>query len=274
MHNQGVGAILDNYADVIEGGNTWRGSGTEYYGIPGTQPNDYGLKSGDDSPLTVAEDSASTSIFSVTKGSYPWESTETGNPFGPELLRWMPSNAPAFWAMCNTAGGNYGAARKISSVTYQPLWSELCFFAVTDAYPATPSEDDSMVMLQGFKRLPDNVPPDVEGDGWDRFFALSMDRGERLEWFGNGLQTYKGTLELRLRIVKYGRHHDAVASALENLAIIDAAITRGANPDHRDGTYTRALLSEGAPEIETEDATKVVAVAKYGCIYRIGSAFL
>jgi len=130
-----------------------------------------------------------------------------------------------------------------------------------------------MIVLQGFKRLPDNVPPDVEGDGWDRFFSLSLDRGERLEWFGNGIQTYKGTLELRLRIIKYGRHHDAVASALENLAIIDAVITRGADPDHRDGTYTQALIPEGAPEIETEDQTKVVAVAKYGCVYRIGSEF-
>ena len=39
-----LGAIHNNLADVLEGGNSWRGSGTAYKGIPGRYSNDPGLR--------------------------------------------------------------------------------------------------------------------------------------------------------------------------------------------------------------------------------------
>lgn len=257
--NQDLGAIADNYADVIEGGNTHRGSGTVYRGIPGIYPSDPDLRSGTDTPLTVVGSSVSTTTFDVA-GTYT-------------QARWVPEAGPAFWALCNTAGSNYEQARKVTGFN-----ATTSVFTVAPAFTAAPSANDSMIMLQGFKRLPNQVDIEAEetehASGWDRFFSISVEPGERLEYFGRGVETYITTLTVTLRLSKAFREADARASAFSNIAAIRAGMTKGANPDHRDGTYTRALYHKANAEVVKDDTNKVVIKQDFTLLYRINSELL
>ncbi len=257
---QALGFIVDNYADVIEGGNAYRGSGTSHYGIPGTRSNDKGLRDGDDTPLTATA-GGSTTAFTVSGGSWATE-------------RWVKEFTPGFLALCTSAtnSDNENKARRITN------WNDTTKVFTVDAFPSATAADDVFSILHGFKRIPNNI--DIMADaekfehGFDRFFHLRALPGQQLDWYGASGHTYQTILELRLRILKYAREHDAVASALENLAIIRSVITRGANPDHRDGTYTRALVPTGQQaEIEHEDGYKVVALDRYELIYRLDTTF-
>ncbi len=259
--NQAMSAIMRNYADVIEGGNSYRGSGTVYRGIPGTYPYDDGVRNGDDTPLTVADgDFNSTTTFEATAGS--WATS-----------RWVPESGPGFWAFCNTAGDNYQQARKVTG--YQ---DSSTVFTVAPAFSGSPSAADSMVMLQGFKRIPNTV--DIEAEevgvdgGYDRHFHLFALPGVDEDRSGRGVRSKRTELNLRLRLLKHSRVHDVVASAFENLAILTAAIESSHSPDHRDGTYTTALWAEEAAEEVVNDNIKVVVLQKFVLIYQFNAELL
>ena len=258
ISSEAVGSICEHYSDVIEGGTTWRGSGTSFRGIPGTYSNDPGLRSAADTPLT-STGSAATTTFAVSGGS--WESS-----------RWVKADTPGFFAVCTSATNaqNVDAARRITG------WNNTTKVFTVDAFPAATASGDVFAIRQGFKRIPNGIDIQDEADGgFDRFFHLTATAGEPLEWFGGGNITYKTTLELRLRFLKYARAHDLVAAAMENLAIIRPIICRGGLPDHRETSYTRALVPiGGASKIETDDKTKVVVVDSYDLIYRVSTNFL
>lgn len=258
---QPIGDILDNYADVIEGGTSWRGSGTAYLGIPGRYSNDTDIRSGADSPLTAASASANATTV-VVANTYSWEAS-----------RWGKDETPAYWLLCTASNGsgapNLDRARKVAS--YAPS----TFTFTVAAFPGNPAQNDTFDVLQGFKRLPNGI--DIEADdvgvahGFDRFFHLSAGAGEQLEWHGSGVATFKTTLELRLRLLAYGRLHDVEASAFENMALLRSAMCWG---NHRDGTYTRGLIPYGGTaEIIKMDSHKVVIRDRYSLIYRVNADF-
>lgn len=261
--NQTIGAILDSYADVIEGGSTYRGSGSSFRGVPGVYSVDEGLRLGVDTPLTVVGGASCTTTTFNVASTYSWTSS-----------RWVKADSPAFWAFCTTDAGlsNLHQARKITG------WNNTTkVFTVDPAFTAAPTANDVMTIKQGFKRLPNHL--DIEDkstespDGWDRYFQLMADDGKQLPWFGAGVRTYETTMTLRLRIVKHARERDAIASAMENMSILRVALSLGANPDHRDGTYTRALISEAAPTM-VKDQLKIVITQPFRLIYRISSDLL
>jgi hypothetical protein len=266
--NQALGLILKNYADVIEGGSSFRGSGTAYNGIPGTWPNDEGLRTATDSPLVVIGGTTgappvakcSTTTFDVGSG-YSWASD-----------RWVKENAPSFWALSTSTGTNKDAARKITG------WNNTTkVFTVSPAFTIAPVTGDSMTILQGFKRIPNNV--DIESDavnakdGFDRTFHLLASCGSRMALFGNSTQTNKTNMILRMRFAKYGREHDAVMCAFENMTTICSILSRGALPDHRDGTYTVGIWLEESPKIIKEDQQKIVISATFVLIYKVSNVF-
>lgn len=252
--NQAVGAILANYADVIEGGNSYRGSGTAHRGIPGTRPYDDGLATGADTPLDVVGDSVSTTTFDVA-ATYDWPSS-----------RWVPEAGPAFWAMQNTgSSAAYEEARKVSG------WNNATKLFTVSAFSAAPAAADSMVMLQGFKRIPNQTDIGVFTNGFDRYFHLRMSPGADEDRSGRGVRTKRTKLDLRMRFLKRGREHDAVVSAFENLAIVTAALESSHSPDHRDGTYTRALWAAEPPTEETNDDVKIIVMQRFEIIYQIAA---
>lgn len=257
ISDQAVGLILDNYADVIDGGTTWRGSGTSYRGIPGTHSNDPGLRSGDDTPLDA--ESGTTTTF-VVDSEYSWTTS-----------RWVKTDTPGYFAVCSSATvANTGAARRVTG------WNDTTKTFTTDAFPSALVADDVLTMRQGFKRIPNGIDIlGAAGNGYDRFYDLRVDGpGQMQEFFGSGVVTYVTTLEIRLRILKAAREHDAQKSAMENLAIIRPILCRGANPDHRDASYTQALIpTTNKPELVLEDAVKLVYADRYELRYRIETTF-
>jgi hypothetical protein len=251
------GAIIDNYVDAIIGGNSARGSGTLYLGIPGRMSNDPALMGGEDTPLAVAGNTTlSTTTFDVAN-SRSWTT-----------LRWV-KDGPGYWAHCLTSGANFDQARKIIGWNNQTK-----VFTVANGFSAIPSKDDSFEILQGFAHPPYGI--DLEADyktvthGFDRFFSPEISVGKQIGYYGAGVATYQAELKIKLRIMKYAKSHRAEQSMFENLAIIRSAITSASIPDHRDGTYTRALLpTDGAVEILINDSEKIVAVDKYTIFYRL-----
>jgi hypothetical protein len=216
-----------------------------------------------DSPLTVLT-GVSTTVFSIA-GAYSWENA-----------RWVKENTPSYWMHCTTSSGagspNLNCARKISA------WDNTLKRFTVAAFPSTPTALDVMEVLQGFKRIPNGV--DIESDnegiqgGFDRFFSLSALPGKQLGYYGKGVATYETELQLKLRMSKAFRQHDSIASVLENLAIIRPILCRGSNPDHRDATYTIALLSQdGSAEVIKDDKYKTVALDRYKLLYKCSSDF-
>jgi len=252
--SQNPGAILDHYADVIEGGNAYA-SGTSYYGIPGRYSADWGLRTGADTPIT-ADAAGDTTTIAYSSGD--WDES-----------RWVKERSPGFFLLCTS--GDDAATNKARRITG---WDNTAKEFTVDAFPAAPGDAAEFAVLQGFKRLPNGVDvfadeTEVEG-GYDRYFDLSLVPTQRLDWGGDGTATYQGLLAITLRLLKHGRLHDWRMSITDNVTLLGNILTsNGSGQDHRDGTYVRMLAPpETAPSIE-EDTTKIVAAMPLRIVYRV-----
>lgn len=252
--DQDVGSILDSYADAIEGGNSWRGSGTVFKGIPGRYPSDKGLREGTDDTLTVKGSSVSTTTFDVAADL--WGAQD----------RWVSTKGPPFFVVTPD-----NEIRKVTG--YAP---STALFTVAPALSAELSADDELSVYQGFKRVPNLA--DIEADapvglpeGWDRFFHLRALPGAELRRYGDGYKLYRTVLELRLRLCKHARMHDWTAAVMTNLMIIRSVITRA----ELYPTYVKALFSaeDQQAEVEHEDDQKIVVVDRYALVYRVDATY-
>ena len=251
-HRTAAATILDNYADVIEGGNSYRGSGDSYKGIPGTNFSNLDLRG----TTITASSAGSTTSIPFASGNY-------------ETDFWVKSDSPRFFLL-STNSANNGAARRVSN------WNNSAKTFTVDAFDTAVAQNDTFVPLQGFKRFPDNLDilsdESTIGSGFDRFFELKLGAGTRIPFFGNGVETYESELVLRLRLQKRSRSRDTIESAMENALLMQSILTR---PTHRDGTFTQLLDGmENAPEIETETDKIVVVSDSYSIRYRVFSTFL
>ncbi len=253
---QSLSAILANYADVIEGGNSYRGSGTAYTGIPGTQSHLHVVKEIDG--FAASSGSTTTAVAPSSIGTWVNEDfVKTASP-------------PLFLLATAGTARNVGAARKVSA--YAPSTRT---FTVA-AFPEAVAAADTLAVREGFKRAPDDW--DLNDDdvaasvAFDRFFQLAALPGRRLAWSGAAREVYETTLELRLRLMKHDRSRKAKDSALENVLFMRSALTRGA---HRDGTYTQVLHAlDTDPEVLVDDKTKVIVADRYRLTYAVSSSFL
>ena len=94
-----IGGILDNFADAIEGGNSYRGSGTAYKGIPSTRSPDWRLSTGENATGGSTTTAVIGGIAATTAA---------------QLVR---TDAAPYFLLCtaqNSGTGNTGAARKIT----------------------------------------------------------------------------------------------------------------------------------------------------------------
>jgi len=249
-----IGGILDSFADVIEGGNSYRGSGSAFRGLPGAHSNDNGLaKDGDDSAVASGAGSTTTIVYASGAGASE---------------RWVKSNIPGFFAICNTqASGvrNKGAARRITG------WNLGTKTWTVDAFPEATAQNDTFEIVQGFKRLPDGEDIEAEeiDSGWDRFFSFEIDdAGVDAGLWGAGVATYTTELNLRLRILKHGRGQRAAQSAITNMSILRDGLTK---PLNRSG-LVRALLPIGGTSSE-KDTHKIVITQTYQLHYRIETTY-
>jgi hypothetical protein len=263
VYDNAIGKILDHYSDVIEGGNTYA-SGTSYNGIAGFYSND--------SYVGVL---TSTGLVSTVDGTT--SRATFGNNQWPETL-WQKDESPKWFLKCSSAtnAANVGAARRVLSWT--PSTNVMVFFS---AFPAATKLGDMFTPMEGFKRLPNNLDIESDGpefkEGFDRTFQLSAPMGVRSNWYGDGMHTYETQLELRLRLLKYGRSRDAEASALQNMVAISSVITRGDTRDNgtTDAKFVRALLPpEKDLEKTEEDTTRLVIRQSFRLIYAVDSTYL
>lgn len=254
--DQQIGDLLDNYADVIEGGNTHRGAGDVYKGIPGTRSFDDWVQD-NGTGLDVDAGVSSTTAIELT-----------GVPAS-NASRLVRTKAPPFFILVTTGAttGVTGAARKITShdgtVTF-----------TTAAFPGTVEAADVVSIVEGFKRTPDAY--DLEGDGdeespggFDRFFRLTMGAGKRLDWHGNGSALYETELFIDLRLLRRARQHEDEAAALENANRIADLVCRG---EHR-GDYAMRATQAGV-SILKQDQHKTVSRITIALIYQVNNTYL
>jgi len=252
--SQEVGDILANYADVIEGGNSYRGSGTAYKGIPGTD------SVADELPLEITASGNGTTT-TVVDSSRSWADSD----------RWSRADLAPFFLCCSSAtnAANVGAGRKISS------WALATTKFTTAAFPAATTTGDVFDVREGFKRIQDGI--DIEADdqvpdGFDRCFQLDYDAGQDEQVYGRGVTRYRGMLIVRLRLLTRHAVHTAKQRALNNMQRIRALLPR---PEHLDGTYVKALFdSEEKPVIKTNDAKKIVVELPFTLIYALNTEML
>lgn len=250
LSSQNVGVILDNYADVIEGGSAYRGSGTAYTGIPGRRSNDFGLRvDGEDS--FTATGTPTTTVVPYSSGD--WEQS-----------RWVKDNAPGYFLVDDTGE----EARRITA------WDNTAKeFTVGEAFTTAPANGATIAIRQGFKRLPNNVDIFDEdtgsAEGFDRRFDLELVPSGRAEFYGSGLETWQGELTLRLRIERHSRLHDYRKSATENAVLIASALQRTAHS----GDYVRALLPMQSPPAVEATAQVAIQTIVLPIWYRFTRAF-
>lgn len=262
-------AFLANIADAIEGGNTYRGAGTAYIGCPGTYSRHPDLLDGSLSTFTAASNGATTTVFVTQTGAYPWD-----------IGRWVKAESPPWFLRCNSSAGaasvnNPGQARKITS--WQEPTTGNGVFTVGRAFAGTTVAGDVFTPLEGFKRIPNNLDLMDEKNSpqgsLDRMFSLRLLPGKRMAFFGDGRKSYSSVIEVRLRIAKYSRQHDAVASAFENLLMMREHVVKSSGIDHRDGTYLRAIWvdDDTVPKIASENNERVITEDAWNVIYSIDS---
>lgn len=248
--DQNVGSVLDHYADVIEGGNSYN-SGDTFIGIPGRHSHhEYG-----DQAVTVDSAGSTTSI-----------TLDSGESF--DSTRLVRSEGPPFFI--NSSGSNAptndGRSRKISA------YNNTTKVLTVAAFPETPSASDTFTLYEGFKRAPDTI--DIEAGGavaatMDRFFRLDVeDEGEDLGIYGKNSATYRARLRLRVRFTKDGRDRFIREKAWTNMAILRRGLLQSGNGDD---TYVRCLMPTGNTRI-TEDSQKLVASLEFDLIYRLDTA--
>ncbi len=264
-----ISSILDNFADVIEGGYVYTGdSNRNRSGVAGT----HSFHDLVDAQYTYAGATGATTTVILASGVL--------GPGAPTDY-FTRSTGPAFFLVCTAASGQptlLGCTRKISAYENDAGTPTFTVAKAFDPAISTAISNPSFTIREGFKRAPDGL--DIEGDAlrarddFDRFFQLSALPGAVEHWYGNGTVTYRTTMELRLRFNKGARERNAIASVFENLMLLRTVLTRSANPDNRDGVYVRALLSEGTQaQISKNDSGNIVAVDKYTLIYRVDNVY-
>jgi hypothetical protein len=256
-YDTATGGILDNYADAIEGGNSYRGSGTAYKGIAGS---------------SSLHDLAGTSIVctSGAASKTTFVSTTIADAIAEQLVR---TDTPPMFLLCasqDSGTGNTGGARKIASFT-----ASTDTYAVAPAFAENIQTNDAFTVREGFRRLPDNV--DIEDEdtgiaaGWDRAFSLHMTPGLRQGWFGNSVYQFRSQLEIRVRFLKAHRQQNAIAAALENIGLFRVILPRS---DLRSSGVQELSPFEAEPEILTDDAYKIVVADRYDLTYRVEAAYV
>lgn len=249
--DQEVGDILAHFADVIEGGNAYRGGGTACNGIPGTDAV------GDELPMAITA-TANGTTTTVTDSSRTWVDSD----------RWSKTDMLPHYLVCSSATNtaNVGVGRKISA------WTLATKKFTTAAFPSATTLGDTFDIRQGFRRIRDGV--DIEADdesvpdGYDRVFQLDVGPGRFEPVHGRGVDRFRGELVLRLRLLKRHRLHTSRARALSNIARLRTLVPR---PEHLDGTYVRALWSEDPPVFVTDDPKKLVVEVRFVMIYAINA---
>ncbi len=243
--SEDLASALDNYADVIEGGNTYRGAGDSYKGIPGLHSSDEKLLRDGYNSITVSGDGTTTTI---PYASGNWPSTA-----------WVKAMTPGFWAVDSN-----DEHRKISA------WDNTGKAFTVAAFTTAPLTADTILIQQGFKRIPEGQSLISMVSGYDRFFELGVEsNGEDEGYSGAGVATYRVPMTLSLRLLKYGKDQLSHARVLTNLKILTEAMLRG---EHRSGVV-RALMSSGAGSIAEEDANKVIASQTFALVYRVSTVF-
>lgn len=258
-----IGAIIDNYADVIEGRASYRGSGTEYAGVPGVGSNLDGLINETGNSVTAASDGSTT-------GFYATESLVGVGLIGIDDGRanWNNWEGPRLYLLCTASNGdgapNLNAHRPIGNYTDSSK-SVLQLPAWDGAVKA----DDTFTILEGFKRLPDNAEVFDEGNAFDRYFHFELNPGQRSEWYGNGREHYTGTLTLYLRMQKRARMRRENSELAVNMNRIASALTRS---EHR-GDYVKGVFHEAPWEPAFESDVMIVASQSFRIEYSIARAF-
>lgn len=241
--------ILDNLGDVIEGGTTYRGSGTAWPGIPG---------------MHSQHELAGTTITASSGDDDRLISATLGDTAAASLVR---TDTPPFFLRATSGTAlNIGVARRITSFDT----SFNMYF--TGTWPAVIEADDTFIVEEGFKRSPNRfaLRDEPATAGFDRFFHLSLLPGKQLDWRGDGTQMWESELVLRLRLVKRRTDRDLVESCMDNLARIRSVLP---NQSHRDALTMGLWASEHEPDVETDTPDHVLLKDTYRIRYRIDSEF-
>ena len=253
VYDAAVDAILDNYADAIEGGNAYRGSGTVYNGVAGySSPDEL---AGD--TVTATGNGTTTTVVSTTI-----DATSAAE----KLVR---ERTPPMFLKCLTQvalTGNVGYARKITA------FNGVSTYTVAPGFANATASGDTFELLEGFKRAPASQDIMGSGAGFDRFFELALLPGSLVDMLGSGRKRYRGELELSVRFEKRGNQRAAKNRALASMQWIRSVIDRG---ELRDGTYVDGIImQEAAPTLlQVDDQTKYIAVDRYPIEYRLTATY-
>lgn len=260
LYAQAIGQIFDNCADAIEGGNSYRGSGTAYDGIPGTQSNEPALRTG---AMASSFTLGASANHSTTQVALP---SAQDDDFLDAMVR---SNTPPFFVYFGASTSTALLRSNTRKITAYD--SSNAYVTVSPALDDTPVSGDTVTILQGFKRLPNDIDPEADHQlGYDRFFRLSATPGSKMSIYGGGNAWYETQLVLRLRLLKYGRDRDIRDSVLENLIMLREGLVRS---DNIDTTYIRTIQAEGGSEKTiVDDAHKIVAEVTFVLRYRVATA--
>jgi hypothetical protein len=255
-----VSDVLDNYADAIEGGNSYAG-GTEYKGICSYSSFSLGNAAGNTSAeyLLTATGGTTSTIVVANASAYP---------------DWLSStDRPPFFALA-VNGNNAGAARRITAIN-----TTTNTFTVSPVFPYTVAASNSLYLLEGFKRLPDTFDPrsdEADSLAFERYFHLSCGAGRMLPWHGNGTHTFETTLTLNILLAKKQRVRRMSYNALLFSHIFREFLPKG---EHRNSGNLLGVTVLYLNPYESEDTireteNRIIIEDTYRMAYRVSSVLI
>jgi len=255
-----VSDVLDNYADVIEGGNSYAG-GTSYKGLCSYGSFALGNSGGHGATEDVAvSTSGTTSTIVVANIS-----------LHPDWL--ASTDRPPFFAL-GYSGNNAGAARKITAIN-----TATNTFTVSPVFPYAVGAGELYYLVEGFKRLPDSF--DVRGDdvdslAFDHYFHMSAGAGRLLPWHGNGTHTFETTLRLSILLAKKPRIRRMSYNALLYSHVFREFLTKGEhrNTDNLLGVTVLYLDGYGSEATIRETENRIIIEDEYRMVYRVSSVLI
>lgn len=206
-----IEVIINNIADIIEGGNAYRGSGTAYIGLATVQPS---RRSSAYPTVTATTNGTTTTVIDTVR-------TEPSS-------FWVRTRGVPLYLYCSSGtSGNLYRWRKITG------WNATTATFTTSAWPVATASGDVFAIRDGFKYVQSDIDLFEEAGDQDRVFDVIIGgAGQSLQTvqrFGETHIEYQIGVTVRIRYEVQDRAHRTNQRIHDDVILVVNALTDGNN---------------------------------------------
>lgn len=231
-----IEAVMNNIADIIEGGNAYRAAGTAYKGLATVQP----------SRRTSAYPTVTATAIGTTTTVIDTVRTEPSN-------FWAKTKGVPLYLYCTSGtSGNIYRWRKITG------WNATTGTFTTSAWPGATAASDVFAIREGFKYVQSDIDIFDEAGDQDRVFDVIIGGAgqtiQSLQRFGEAHIEYQIGVTVRVRYDVQDRAHRTNQRIHEDVILIVNALTDGNNRDATVVIDLCTFLGHNISQVQDQDS--------------------